>query len=117
MSTILLVMQMSRMERKKKQKKSKRYLWVFVIMQVFVLIYGLFTTDAEVRKMMGVDDIRLLGYEQLSQGQYNVEIMGEKHAVDTASIQEEMHNTFAEFTQIVYNIKKWLETKYEKILQ
>jgi len=105
-------MWMSRVERKKIEKKSKKHFKVYFFFMVIVLIFGLITVDFQVRGMLAIDESGLIGYKQLGNNQYVIQILGNNHLIDTTVLRSQIDNKFAEFGEIAYTIKTWIENKW-----
>lgn len=107
-----MVMWMSRIERKKIENKSKRFFKLCLFLQIVLLICGLLAVDFQIRRMLGIDEVSLIGYKQGENGKHIVHVMGDSYLVDSSMIKAEIHNKFAQLKEIAYSIKEWIEQKW-----
>ena len=112
-----MVMWMSRVERKKIEKKSNKYFKLYLVLQIILLICALIFVDFQIRGMLGTYESRLIGYDRIENQQYNIHVMGNSYLIDISILQSNLDNIFADFQEIAYNIKDWLENKLQKIVQ
>lgn len=105
-STIIMVMWMSRVERKKKENKLKRFLRICILIQIILLICGLLAVDFQIRTTLGIDETGLISYRRTGDGNYIVHIMGDSHPVDILAIKSQIHNKFAQLKKMTYSIRE-----------
>ncbi|MCK9267127.1 MAG: hypothetical protein M0P14_00210 [Alkaliphilus sp.] len=105
-STIIMVMWMSRVERKKIENKLKRFFRICVFIQITLLICGLLAVDFQIRTTLGIDETGLISYRQTGDGNYIVHIMGDSHLVDISVIRSQLHNKFAQLKKMTYSIRE-----------
>ena len=103
---------MSRVQRKKIERRSRIYFKICMFLMISLLIYGLLTVDLSIRKILAIDESSLIDYRQLGDNQYIVHIMGKDHFINTKVLRSQINNKFAEFGEIAYNIREWIENKW-----
>lgn len=102
-------MQMNRVERKRLEKKFQKYKRVYFFILAVLLICALITVDFQVRFMLGIDEYRLIGYEQIKNNEYIILLMGKEYLIDTLEFKNIIDNLFAELAEMTYNIKIWIK--------
>ena len=105
-STIIMVMWMSRVERKKTENKLKRFFRICILIQIILLICGLLAVDFQIRTTLGIAEAGLISYRQAGDGNYVVYIMGDSHLVDISVIKSQIHNKFAQLKKMIYSIRE-----------
>lgn len=102
---------MSRVERKRLEKKSQKHKKIYFFILAILLISSLITVDFQVRTMLGIDEHRLIGYEEIKNNEYIIQVMGSSYLIDTLEMKNTIDNLFAEFKEMTYNVKIWIESR------
>lgn len=118
MSKLILVIYMSRIERKKaEQKKANRLgMKMFCIFIVLViLILGINEVDNAFRFMMLIEEPKVFGHQKLSDGLHQIYFCGEKFLINEDDIREiygTIKNEVQVFLRLIKERKDQLVQKY-----
>jgi len=87
LSTIQLVIWMSRVEIKREIKRKKRQLRLLMVFIVILLMTGILSVDYALREMLALEGVRVLGYE-MQEEYIVVDFMGKSIYIENEKIEK-----------------------------